>query len=107
MVAIAKHQSGQAAKLEKKYAHTHADLESRLKAVIDGGKVAINERIEELYSEWTAGRASKVMTGLMVVAGLVMGFTLSPWWFLLPIVSASCDMDSSGGSPGAISRRPA
>ena len=89
MVAIAKHNCGQSAKLEAKNKYAHADLECRLKAVIEGGKVAINERIDELYSEWTAGRAAKVMTGMMVVVGLVLGFTISPWWFLMPIVSGA------------------
>jgi len=87
MVVIAKHTNGHAAMLEKNC--TQVDLECRLKAVIDGGKVAINERIEELYVEWTAGRAAKVTTGMLVVLGLVMGFTISPWWFLMPIVSGA------------------
>jgi hypothetical protein len=87
MVAFAKHTCGHAAKLEKTCAQV--ELERRLKAVIDGGRTAINERIDELYSEWTAGRAAKVMTGVLVVAGLVLGFTASPWWFLLPIVSGA------------------
>jgi hypothetical protein len=106
MVAIGKHHCGQAPHPEPR--HSRADLECRLKAVIEGGKVAINERIDELYSEWTAGRAAKVTIGIMVVVGLVAGFTVSPWWFLLPIVSGALLVQyafSSTSFAGALFRR--
>lgn len=64
-------------------------LEGRLKKVIDAGSTAINERVEELHSEWTAGRAAKVTTGLQIVGGLILSLTLSLWWLILPILSGA------------------
>jgi len=68
---------------------TETALECRLKKAIDSGTVAIDERIEELHTEWTAGRAAKVTTGMLVVAGLILSLTLSLWWLILPILGGA------------------
>jgi len=68
---------------------SEAVLESRLRKVIDAGPAAIDERLEELDSEWTAGRISKATAGVMVVGGLVLSLTISLWWLVLPIVGGA------------------
>jgi len=69
-----------------------AALECRLKSVIDGGPEAIGERLDELESEWTAGRAAKATAGILIVGGLALSLTLSLMWLVLPIVGGAVMM---------------
>ena len=66
-----------------------AALETRLKKVIASGPAAITERLAELDSEWTAGRAAKATAGVMIVTGLVLSLTVSLMWLVLPIVGGT------------------
>ncbi len=67
-----------------------AALECRLKKVIEAGPAAITERLNELDSEWTAGRAVKATTGVLIVSGLILTFlTASLYWLILPIIGGS------------------
>lgn len=86
MVANAQHPCGSMS--QSKLKHETA-LECRLKKAIDNGTVAINERVEELHSEWTSGRAAKVTTGMLVVAGLILSLTMSLWWLIVPIIGGA------------------
>jgi len=60
------------------------DLECRVRKLAEAGPDAIGERLAHLDHAWTAGRASKAVTGVMIVVGLALGLTVSPWWFVLP-----------------------
>lgn len=67
-----------------------AALECRLKKVIEAGPGAIDERLAELESEWTAGRAAKASAGTFIVAGLALTLlTMNLYWLILPIVGGS------------------
>lgn len=55
----------------------------RLARIAEQGPEAVNRRLAELNAEWTVGRWVKVICGLSLIAGLVLSFTLSPWWLLL------------------------
>ncbi len=59
-------------------------IEQRLASVADGGPQAIEDRLNELPREWTAGRATKALAGVMIVVGLALTVLLDPWWLLLP-----------------------
>src|SRR5438874_2714714 len=59
-------------------------LEQRLACLADAGPAAINERLEEIESEWSAGRVTKAMIGVAMVVGFALAALLSPWWLLLP-----------------------
>ncbi len=61
-------------------------LACRLKKVIDGGPEAISERLAQIDREWTAGRASNVTAGLLIVVGFALTALVSPWWLILPAV---------------------
>jgi hypothetical protein len=60
-----------------------ADLESRLKHLIDGGPSAINHRLDQLDREWSAGRVTKVSAAVLIGLGLLLALTVSPWWAIL------------------------
>ena len=62
-------------------------LEKRLACLADAGPHAITERLEELELEWSAGRMTKVTTGLLIVTGLALSVLSSPWWLLLPMAA--------------------
>ena len=67
-----------------------AALEARLKKVIESGPTAIGERLAELESEWTAGRATKASAGVVIVAGLALTLlTMNLYWLILPIVGGA------------------
>lgn len=61
-------------------------LEQRLACLADAGPQAISERIEELDTEWTAGRATKATIGVLIVIGFGLTALLGPWWLILPAV---------------------
>ncbi len=77
------------AELDRAPLKGEAALECRLKSVIDGGPAAITERLDEVESEWTAGRAAKATAGVLIVGGLALSLTLSLMWLVLPIVGGA------------------
>jgi len=60
-------------------------LEQRLACLADAGPQAIEDRLSELDREWTAGRVTKAVIGVLVVVGLALT-ALSWWWLILPAV---------------------
>jgi hypothetical protein len=60
-------------------------LEQRLACLADAGPQAIEDRLNELDREWTAGRMTKAVIGVLIVAGLSLAL-LNPWWLILPAV---------------------
>lgn len=64
-------------------------LECRLKTVIEAGPAAIHERLEQLESEWTAGRAAKASAGVVIITGLALALTVNLYWLILPIIGGA------------------
>src|SRR5262245_31166490 len=60
-----------------------ADLESRLKHLIDAGPSAINHRLDQLDREWSVGRLTKVSAAVLIGLSLVLSLWVSPWWAIL------------------------
>lgn len=69
-----------------KAGHKDADLEKRLAGLADAGPQAIADRITQLDREWSAGRATKALIGVLIVVGFALTAVLSPWWLILPAV---------------------
>ena len=85
-----------------------AALEARLKKVIEAGPAAIGERLDELDSEWTAGRAAKASVGVVIVSGLALTLlTMNLYWLILPIVGGAVLMQYIIGRKSLIERCPA
>src|SRR5262245_33869472 len=62
-------------------------LEQRLACLADAGPQAIEGRLAELDREWTAGRVTKAVIGVLIVIGIALAALLnSPWWLILPAV---------------------
>jgi hypothetical protein len=61
-------------------------LEQRIACLADAGPEAIEQRLAELDREWTAGRATKAVIGVMLVVGLGLTALLDPWWLVLPAI---------------------
>jgi hypothetical protein len=64
--------------------NSQSTLESRLACLADAGPQAISDRLDQLESEWSAGRMTKATIGVLVVAGLALTAFVSPWWLILP-----------------------
>jgi hypothetical protein len=62
-------------------------LEQRLACIADAGPQAIEDRLTELEHEWTAGRATKAVIGVMLVVGFALAAFVNPWWLILPAVA--------------------
>jgi hypothetical protein len=62
-------------------------LEQRLACIADAGPQAIEDRLTELDREWTAGRATKAVIGVMLVVGFALAAIVNPWWLILPAVA--------------------
>src|SRR6478672_8050980 len=62
-------------------------LEQRLACIADAGPQAIEDRLAQLESEWTAGRVTKAVIGVMIVVGLALAAFVNPWWLILPAVA--------------------
>ncbi|HEY2785868.1 MAG TPA: hypothetical protein VGJ05_12940 [Fimbriiglobus sp.] len=60
-----------------------AELEQHLAKLAAIGPEAINARLDELAYEWSTGRLTKAVAGLIVLAGLVLAATVSPWFAAL------------------------
>lgn len=63
------------------------ELECRLALLASGGTQAIDARLEEIESEWSAGRATKAILALGILAGTILTLSESAWWILLPIAA--------------------
>jgi hypothetical protein len=60
-------------------------LEQRLACLADAGPQAIDARLADLEREWTAGRMTKAVMGVVIVCGFALA-ALNPWWLILPAV---------------------
>lgn len=69
-----------------KKACNEGTLEQRLACLADAGPQAIEVRLAELDREWTAGRATKAVIGVLIVIGFGLTALLDPWWLILPAV---------------------
>jgi len=63
-----------------------AALEQRLACLADAGPQAIQDRLDQLDREWTAGRATKATLGVMLVVGFALTALLDPWFLILPTI---------------------
>ncbi|AWM38742.1 hypothetical protein GobsT_30650 [Gemmata obscuriglobus] len=70
----------------RKLCANQVNLEQRLACLADAGPQAITDRIAQLDREWSAGRATKALIGLMIVTGFALTALLNPWWLILPAV---------------------
>jgi hypothetical protein len=61
-------------------------LEQRLACIADAGPQAIEDRLAELDNEWSAGRVTKAVIGLLLVAGIAFTAMLNPWWLIMPAI---------------------
>jgi len=52
----------------------------------ESGPAAINDRIAQLEREWTAGRMTKAVIGVFVLAGFPLATYVSPWFVAMPAV---------------------
>lgn len=59
-------------------------LEKRLACLADAGPQAITDRLNQLETEWSAGRMTKATIGVMIVVGLALTALAGPWWLVLP-----------------------
>lgn len=59
-------------------------LEKRLACLADAGPQALSDRLDQLDREWSAGRMTKAVIGVVIVAGLALTVLVSPWWLILP-----------------------
>ena len=62
-------------------------LEQRLACIADAGPQAIEDRLAELENEWTAGRVTKAVIGVLLVVGFALTAFVNPWWLILPAVA--------------------
>lgn len=63
------------------------NLEERLACLADGGGEAINARLCELDSEWSAGRVGKAVLGTLILVGFALAAVVNPYWLVLPAVA--------------------
>jgi hypothetical protein len=61
-------------------------LEARLACLADAGPQAISDRLDQLDREWSAGRMTKAIIGVLIAAGLALTALAGPWWLTLPAV---------------------
>src|SRR5262245_18170305 len=66
-----------------------ATLEQRLACLADAGPQAIEDRLCELDREWTAGRVTKAVIGVMIITGFALTALLDPWWLILPAIGGA------------------
>lgn len=60
------------------------NLQQRVACLADAGPAAIDARLAELDREWTAGRITKGMSGVLLVVGFVLAAFAHPLWLLMP-----------------------
>jgi len=63
-----------------------SNMEKRLACLADAGPQAISDRLNQLEREWSAGRMTKAVLGVLIVAGLGLTAFVSPWWLILPAI---------------------
>lgn len=63
------------------------ELECRVAKIADGGVPAINDRLNQLDQEWSAGRVSKSTLAVVILLGTILTLTLSWWWVVLPAIA--------------------
>ncbi|HEY3788868.1 MAG TPA: hypothetical protein VGL71_08440 [Urbifossiella sp.] len=61
-------------------------LEKRLACLADAGPQAIDERLEQIGTEWSAGRMTKAVIGVAVIVGLILTVLVTPWCVFLPLL---------------------
>jgi len=61
--------------------------EQRLSRLAECGPTALDQRLQELEAEWSAGRATKVILGVATLAGVGLGLAFGGWWYALPAVA--------------------
>jgi hypothetical protein len=66
--------------------HELSSLEERLACLADAGPQAIADRLNQIDTEWSAGRMTKAAIGVLIVAGLALTALAGPWWLVLPAV---------------------
>jgi hypothetical protein len=66
----------------KRSADRRTKLERTLAAVATAGPAAIDARLEHLSREWSTGRLSKAVAGIIVLLGLAL-VAVSPWFLYL------------------------
>ncbi len=62
------------------------ELEQTLSRLAVAGPDAINDRLYELTGEWSTGRLTKAIAGVIVLIGLVLSATVSPWFTIVSVV---------------------
>jgi hypothetical protein len=60
------------------------DLESRMARLATDGPAAVEARLKELDSQWSAGRVAKSILAIAILIGTVLTVTVNWWWVLLP-----------------------
>jgi hypothetical protein len=68
---------------EKKFG---LNLEQHLARLAEAGPAAIQARLRELDDEWSVGRMTKAVSGVIILAGLVPTLLVNPWFALVPAV---------------------
>lgn len=61
-------------------------LHRRLACLADAGPQAIDERLVEIESEWSAGRLTKASIGVLLLTGIALAVFVSPVWMILPLL---------------------
>ncbi len=61
-------------------------IEDRLARLAECGPAAINERIAEIDSEWSAGRMTKSTAGIVILVGVGLTVAFGPWFGLIPAI---------------------
>lgn len=67
--------------------HPAMTLQDRVATCAVEGPEAIHTRLEELESEWTAGRMVKATLGGVILVGFALATLHDPLWLLLPAVA--------------------
>lgn len=63
-----------------------SSLEARLACLADAGPQAITDRLAQLDREWSAGRMTKAVIGVLIVSGMALTALAGPWWLILPTI---------------------
>jgi hypothetical protein len=59
-------------------------LEQRLACLADAGPAAINDRLNQLEREWSAGRVAKATLAVLILTGTALAVAVNWWWAILP-----------------------
>jgi len=64
-------------------------LQDRVACCAAEGAEAINDRLNTLEAEWTAGRMAKATLGVVIFAGFALATLHDPLWMILPAVAGA------------------